>query len=276
MKNKDMVIRIGFFCIILLVIYGIFTLWNHKKIQLTLYGNVDIRDVDLAFRVSGRLIELKVDEGDDVSKGELIARLDPDPYEREVKAGEATVKQQKAALDYAQTVYQREKELRGTGASSADHYQGALSGLNQAKANLDMTIAQLSQSNLRLQDTYLYSPSDGYVLTRAVEPGTMLPANATVITVSLVNPVWVRAYVEETELSKAKPGTTVQVYADSLPNKSYQGKIGFVSSTAEFTPKTVETTNLRTELVYRLRIVVQDPHHDLRQGMPVTVKIVSD
>ncbi len=274
MKAKNIAIRIGIVCLVLIAIYWIYTVWEQKHTPITLYGNVDIRDVDLSFRVSGRLLELNVDEGDDVHRGDLIARIDPDPYEREVKAAEATVNQQKASLDYAQTVYLREKRLHGTGASSEDNYQNALSSFNQTKANLAKAIAELSESNLRLQDTNLYSPSDGYVLTRVVEPGTMLAVQSPVITVSLVNPVWVRAYVAETELSKAKPGTAVKISADSLPDKSYDGKIGFVSSTAEFTPKTVETTDLRTELVYRLRIVVQDPHHELRQGMPVTVKIL--
>jgi HlyD family secretion protein len=275
MKTKGIVIRAGLVCIILLVIYSIYSIWHHKHTPLTLYGNVDIRDVNLSFRVSGRLLNLKVDEGDDVRQGDLIAQLDPDPYEREVRAAEATVKQQKASLAYAETVYQRENKLRGTGASSVDNYQNALSGLNQAKANLEKAVAELSESTLRLQDTNLYAPSNGYVLTRAVEPGTMLAVNATVITVSLVDPVWVRAYVAETDLSNAKSGTKVTVYSDSLPNKSYKGTIGFVSSTAEFTPKTVETTDLRTELVYRLRIIIDDPQHELRQGMPVTVKLLS-
>ncbi len=275
MKTKDKAIRIGTVCIVLLVIYWVFSAWQQKYGAIILYGNVDIRDVDLSFRVSGRLQDLKVDEGDTVHRGDLIAHLDPDPYEREVRAAEATVKQQKASLDYAETAYLREKKLRGTGASSVDSYENALSAFNQAKANLEKAIAELSQSNLRLQDTYLYAPSNGYVLTRAVEPGTMLAANATVITVSLVDPVWVRAYVAETELNKAKSGTAVKVSADSLPHHYFDGTIGFVSSTAEFTPKTVETTDLRTELVYRLRIIVQDPHHELRQGMPVTVKLLS-
>jgi HlyD family secretion protein len=268
MKKKDIVVVTGTVFILLLVFYFIFNVWHHKDKPLILYGNVDIRDVNLAFRVSGRLLDLKVDEGDDVHRGDLIAHLDPEPYVRAVRVANATVKQQQALLEYAKTAYMREVALRGTGASSPDHYENALSAFNQAKANLEKAIAELSQSNLRLQDTYLYAPSNGFVLVRAVEPGTMLPVSGTVINVSLVDPVWVRAYVAETELSKAKSGTLV--------SKSYQGKIGFVSSTAEFTPKTVETTDLRTQLVYRLRIIVKDPSHELRQGMPVTVKFLGE
>jgi len=274
-EKKQLVFKLGIVLLLLIVLYYVLTSWYHRHHQqITLYGNVDIRDVNLGFRVGGRLLSLKVDEGDSVHPGDLIGHLDPEPYIREVKAREASVIQQKAFLVYAETVYAREKKLFGTGASSTDRYENALTSRNAAKASLEKAIADLSQSVLRLQDTYLYCPSEGVVLTRAVEPGTMLAANDTVISVTLINPVWVRAYVSEKELGQAKPGTQVKVSADSFPKKSFDGIIGFVSPTAEFTPKTVETPDLRTELVYRLRIVMQDPHHELRQGMPVTVKIM--
>ncbi|MDN7221285.1 efflux RND transporter periplasmic adaptor subunit, partial [Klebsiella pneumoniae] len=115
------------------------------------------------------------------------------------------------------------------------------------------------------------APSDGTLMTRAVEPGTMLNAGGTVLTLSLTHPVWVRAYVDEKNLGQAQPGQEVLLYTDSRPDKPYHGKIGFVSPSAEFTPKTVETPDLRTDLVYRLRIVVTDADGALRQGMPVTI-----
>ena len=99
----------------------------------------------------------------------------------------------------------------------------------------------------------------------------MLNEGGTVLTLSLTRPVWVRAYVDERNLSQAQPGREILLYTDGRPDKPYHGKIGFVSPTAEFTPKTVETPDLRTDLVYRLRIVVTDADDALRQGMPVTV-----
>lgn len=99
----------------------------------------------------------------------------------------------------------------------------------------------------------------------------MLSASSTVLTLSLTQPVWVRAYVSEADLGKAVPGSEMTLYTDSRPGKPYHGKVGFVSPTAEFTPKSVETTDLRTDLVYRLRVIVSDPDDALRQGMPVTL-----
>lgn len=273
--NGKTLLIIGVALLFAIILYYDYIILFKSKRPLILYGNVDIRDVNLGFRVSGRLLTLKVDEGDTVHPGDFIGQLDPEPYIREVNSGKAAVYQQQALYAYAETVFAREKKLFGTGASSIDHYNNAISSVDSAKANLEKAVADLSQSTLRLQDTYLYAPSEGVVLTRAVEPGTMLAANDTVITVTLVNPIWVRAYIDEKELGKAKPGTHVKVYSDSYPHKSFDGQIGFVSPTAEFTPKTVQTPDLRTQLVYRLRIVMQDPEHQLRQGMPVTVKVLT-
>lgn len=274
MNKKHIALKIGIILLLIFGIYYIYILWQHHHQVLTLYGNVDIRDVNPGFRVGGRLIELKVDEGDTVHQGDLIARLDPEPYIRDVNSARAAVNQQKASLAYAETVFAREKKLFGTGASSNDRYENALTSRDAAKAGLERANADLSQAALRLNDTQLYAPSDGVVLVRAVEPGTMLTANAPVITISLINPVWVRAYISEKELSRAKQGTKVKIFSDSKPHRQFDGIIGFVSPTAEFTPKTVETTDLRTDLVYRLRIVMQDPHHELRQGMPVTIRFL--
>lgn len=100
----------------------------------------------------------------------------------------------------------------------------------------------------------------------------MLNAGNTVFTLSLTRPVWIRAYIDEVNLGRAVPGSNILIYTDGRPDRPYHGKIGFVSPTAEFTPKTVETEDLRTDLVYRLRIVVNDADDALRQGMPVTLR----
>ncbi len=108
-------------------------------------------------------------------------------------------------------------------------------------------------------------------MTRAVEPGTMLNAGGTVLTLSLRIRCGSAPMLTRKNLGQAQPGQEVLLYTDSRPDKPYHGKIGFVSPSAEFTPKTVETPDLRTDLVYRLRIVVTDADGALRQGMPVTI-----
>ncbi|MBC7174067.1 MAG: HlyD family efflux transporter periplasmic adaptor subunit, partial [Polyangiaceae bacterium] len=130
---------------------------------------------------------------------------------------------------------------------------------------------QRAEAETMVADTVLEAPSDATVLTRVREPGSMLGAGEPVYTLSLRDPVYVRAYVSEPDLGKLSPGARVTVTTDSSKTV-YHGTVGFISPRAEFTPKTVETTELRTDLVYRLRIIVRDADEGLRQGMPVTVK----
>jgi HlyD family secretion protein len=300
--------------------------WWYQSLQnngLTLYGNVDIRTVNMSFRVGGRLQSLNVDEGDAIKRGQTLGQLDKAPYENalmqakanvataqaqydlmmagyraeEIAQASAAVKQAQAAYDYAQSFLQRQQGLWNSRTVSANDLANARSSrdqafatlksaqdklsqyragnrpqeIAQAKANLEQAQAQLAQSTLDLHDTVLTAPSDGTLLTRAVEPGSMLSAGSTVMTLSLTHPVWVRAYVDEKSLNQAQPGREILLYTDGRPDKPYHGKIGFVSPTAEFTPKTVETPDLRTDLVYRLRIIVTDADDSLRQGMPVTL-----
>jgi HlyD family secretion protein len=143
----------------------------------------------------------------------------------------------------------------------------------QAKAELTRVEAALAIAELRLEDAVLKAPANGVVLTRAQEPGAILAVGTTVLTVSLREPVWVRAYVHEPDLGRLHPGMKVELFTDSRPDRPYRGQIGFISPRAEFTPKSVETPELRTSLVYRLRIVVDQPDDGLRQGMPITARI---
>ena len=144
-----------------------------------------------------------------------------------------------------------------------------------ARADLAAATAQRAQAQTQLDDTELYAPSNGTLLARVREPGSMLSQGMPVFTLSLTNPVYVRAYAAEPNLGDVAPGTSVTVATDSS-DRIYHGQIGFVSARAEFTPKTVQTTDLRTDLVYRLRIVVDDGDEALRQGMPVTVTVPLD
>lgn len=293
--------------------------------ELTVYGNVDVRQVDLAFRVGGRLAEVYFEEGGRLKTGDLVARLDPEPYEeavavstaelaraaadlekmrngsrsQEVKSARAKLAEQQASLKTLEKEYQRRGQLVVEGAISRQSFDDvagsrdeALARVNSAqeslnlllegyrsedvkaaKAAYDSAAAHLEQARTQLADTKLIAPSEGTVLTRVREPGTVINAGASVMTLSIAAPVWVRAYLPEPQLGRIRPGMAAHVYTDSKPNEPIEGLIGFISPEAEFTPKNVETTELRTKLVYRFHVVVKDPQDRLRQGMPVTVKL---
>jgi len=293
--------------------------------EFTLYGNVDIRKVDLGFRVAGRLATLFFEEGDAVRQGERMALLDRVPYENEValaraardradaqlarlengtrpqeiRQARAQVTEAEASLRALEEQYQRSSALVKVNAISRQSFDDIQASRDAAQARLasaretlalalegfrkeDIAAgrsqlaeaeARLEQALIRLGDTAIIAPADGVLLTRVVEPGAIVAAGQTVATLSLNNPVWIRAYVPEPQLGKIWPGMPALIYTDSRPDHPYRGHVGFISPEAEFTPKNVETPRLRTDLVFRLRLVTENPDEGLRQGMPVTVKL---
>ncbi|MDP1880235.1 MAG: efflux RND transporter periplasmic adaptor subunit [Parachlamydiaceae bacterium] len=271
--------RVILLIIVILIILGgyhSYFSWKNKTQEtnfITLYGNVDVRQVDLGFRVSGRIAEMFYEEGDFVHPGTLLAYLDDQPFEDQVKQAEAHVESIGAALINSEQLLERRKELLGTGGISEQDYDDAISSRNIHKANYQEAIAALGVAITNREDTVLFAPSEGTILTRIREPGTIVREANPIYTLSLINPIWVRAYVSEVQLGNIFPGMQAEIYTDTPKKNPYRGHIGFISPVAEFTPKTVETTSLRTDLVYRLRIIVDNVDYGLRQGMPVTVKL---
>ena len=291
---------------------------------LRLYGNVDIRQVELGFRVPGRIAEVRVDEGDRVAAGDLLAALDAKPYQdalakaaaerdvalaamnkyhagsrdEDIAQARAQVAQLEAQAENAERLARRRKTLLHDAAVSVEESESAGYSRDALRAELerarkalalqlagfrteDVAAAEASYRSAQasvdtavtdLADARIVCPSDGRVLSRVREPGAVVAAGATVLVVSLDRPVWVRAYVPEPSLGEVHLGMPVKVYTDGRPDAPYPGRVGFISPVAEFTPKNVETEALRTDLVYRLRIVVDKPDDGLRQGMPVTVR----
>lgn len=322
---KKLLIAVVLLALVLLGAWNFRGAFFSSGTSLKLYGNVDIRDVDLGFRVAGRLLEVLKDEGDSVKAGDILARIDRQPFEHELARAVADlaaasadqamkqagyrheeIEQARAALEEcrvaahdARRMQQRQLGLVGGGGTSRQNLENAQAALDQAAqrviaaeaklkmlesgfrveeiAAADARVAQAQAARasalLRLEDAELKSPSDGIVLTRALEPGAIVQVGATALSLSLENPVWVRAYVHESELGRVPPGTRVLLFTDGRPDRPFHGKVGFVSPRAEFTPKSVETPELRTALVYRLRVVVGDSDASLRQGMPVTVSL---
>lgn len=238
---------------------------------LTLFGNVDVREVDIGFRVAGRVAELYFEEGDFVPMGSPMAILDSSPYDSQVVQAQANLEYAKAALANAKLQLERREQAVGIGGVSEEDRDNALASYEELTANFQAQEAALNVALDNLEYTTAYAPTDGIILSRIREPGSVVNPSDPVFTLSVCSPVWIRAYVSETDLGLIYFGMKADIYTDS--GRVYQGKIGFISPVAEFTPKTVETLDLRTDLVYRLRIYTDNPDRYLKQGMPVTVKL---
>ena len=292
---------------------------------LVLSGNVEVRQVNLGFKVAGRIKRLMVDEGDTVAEGQTLAALDKVYFEEslaqmraqrdqmaanlakmeagnrpeEIAQAEASVAEREASLRNAQLALDRAEQLQKSAAGLRKTYDEAQAAQREADARLnsarqalrlmragfrkediEAARAQLADreaavqvSERQLADAELKAANGGVVLSRVREAGAIVAAGETVFVQSLTNPVWVRSYVSEPELGRVRPGMVVEVRTDGGEAKPLKGRIGFISTTAEFTPKTVKTRELRTALVYRLRIVIDDAAGALRQGMPVSITL---
>ena len=296
--------------------------------SLVLHGNVDLRQVDLPFKDNERISEVLVQEGDRVTPGQVLARLDTgrlvprisqaeaqvaaqtEAFRRlqngsrpeEVAQARASVASAKADAENAKSQYDRLESISRTSSGRAvsqqdlDTAKAALhvaqarletarkslelsvagprdEDVAQGKAQLDAANAELALLRRQLADADLISPTAAVVRSRLMEPGEMATPQRPVFSLALTDPKWVRAYVSESDLGRLKPGAAATVHIDSYPDRALNGWVGYISSVAEFTPKAVQTEELRTALVYEVRVFVKDPQDVLRLGMPATVAL---
>ena len=151
--------------------------------------------------------------------------------------------------------------------------RGAQQDIAVAKANIRNASENLELAKIMLGYTTLRAPFSGVILTRQTELGEVMQPGTPVVTLADLDHVWLRAYVAETDLGRIRWGQAATVHTDTYPDKAYPGQISFISSEAEFTPKSVETHKERVTLVYRIKIDVENPRHELKPGMPADATI---
>lgn len=296
--------------------------------DLTLHGNVDIRQVELAFNANGRISAIEVREGDAVRANQLLARLDTERLALSLQQAEAQaaaqqqavrrleagsrpeeIRQSRAqrdaarvAMDEAESYFRRQQSLVERKFISQQQADNARFALDKARAQWQAAseAARLTELGPRREDIAaaratlaayeaaaaqlrrdigegeLRAPSDGVIDKRILEVGDMASPQKTAFTLALTDPLWVRVWLPETHLGRIPVGARATIQTDSHPGKTYQGWIGHVSPSAEFTPKSVETADIRSSLVYQTRVYVCAGANELRQGMPATVRIVLD
>ena len=374
--------------VILLLAVGGYFAWSRMKVDdegvLRLSGNIEFKKVDIAFKTAGKLIELAVDEGANVTKGKIIARLDHEQmtrmrerdsatvlsaesqllqlqtgirYQKEMTKGETALResemrqakaklqelldgarpqelsQARSALEDLRTLraqagkeLDRAKQLiakEDISQNQFDQYQtrsaslsaqvasaeqrlalltegprktdieAARAAVARTEAALRMTEAQrleilrreedlaarradisraksgVSVIDSQLDDTVAIAPIDGVVLLKSADPGEVLAAGTPIVTLGDIDHPWLRGYVPQSKLGQVKLGMPVAIHSDSYPGKTYRGKVSFIASEAEFTPKQIQTTEERVKLVYRIKVEVENPGRELKLNMPV-------
>jgi HlyD family secretion protein len=241
--------------------------------ELVVFGNVDIREARLSFNGSEHVGAMYVDEGDRVTEGQLLATLHTERLEATRNRAQAEVGVSQARAAAAESTFRRIASLADGDLASEEERDESEAAYKAELAQVEADKAALAFAEQALADTELYAPADGVIRERILEPGDMASPLTPVFTLALMDPVWVRAYLPETVLGRVRLGATASITTDSFPEKVYKGWIGYIAPTAEFTPKNVETTELRTRLVYRMRVFACNPAGELRLGMPATVRL---
>jgi HlyD family secretion protein len=357
--------------------------------RILVSGNLELTQVDISFKIAGRLVERTVTEGDTVKKGQLLARIDPSQLrhqdlrdkalvssavsnyqqletsiafqratlesdvaarraelnaaqakldallngnrQQDIQQSAAAVNDAKAQLEFAKSDWDRaqvlfknedisrqqydqyrmkvdsltamlrqaderyslmkegarKEDIEGARAEVARTQAGVKTAeanrlelqrkeeeLTARKAEIERSRAQEGISESQLDDTAVYAPMDGVVLVKSAEVGEVIAAGTNVMTIGDIDHPWLRAYINETDLGRVKLGQQVKLSTDSFPNKTYIGRVGFIASEAEFTPKQIQTKEERVKLVYRIKIDVENSSHELKSNMPVDAEIL--
>jgi HlyD family secretion protein len=289
-------------------------------------GNFEVTEVQISFKIPGRVEQRPVDEGQLVQKDECVATLETTDMQAEVRMREAEllsaqsklaelqagsrpaeIEAAKARLSSAQAdrdrlesdfrsaqlllktkVISDEEYVRRKGLfdAAAGRWQEAAEQLKlvqegarqevreQARAQMEQAKAALELAQTRLSYARLTSPLTGVVLAKSIEPGEYVAPGTPIVTIGEISKPWLRAYVDERDLGRVKLGQKVRVTTDTYPGRPYEGRLSFIASQAEFTPKNVQTEKERVKLVYRVKIDVPNPKLELKPGMPDDAEIL--
>jgi len=261
----------------LVAVGGVIYYWQahtHSKGVIKVSGNIEGDDVRLSFRVQGQILELLTDEGKVVKKGQPVAKLNTDELAKIRDNAQGALKAVQYQYSLDKLDYERSENLFKAGAISMQKRDAAKTLAQADKSNMEALRASFELAVTRLGFAELVSPLNGYVLVKSALAGEVVQIGAPVFTVIDLNNIWVTAYINETNLGNVKLNQIAEVVSDTYPGKKYKGWISFVSSEAEFTPKTIQTTEERVKLVYRIKVRVDNTSLELKPGMPADAYII--
>jgi HlyD family secretion protein len=241
---------------------------------LKVSGNIEATEIRLSFQTPGRLVERLVDEGYSVKKDQVLARLDKDELTKIKEQAQANLSQAQSDYQLQQKQSTRIANLLKDDAVPVQDSDLAQANLEVAQAKLLNAQRSLELAIIRLNYADLKSPIDGFVTVKSADVGEVLQAGSPVFTVVDLNDIWLTAYINETDLGRVKLNQSVDVKTDTYPDRTYKGRISFISQEAEFTPKYIQTTEERVKLVYQIKVDLANPNLELKSGMPADGYII--
>lgn len=247
---------------------------NRHNHQIKVSGNIEGDDVRISFRADGQIVELLTDEGKVIKQGDIVARLNTDELSKIRDNAEASLKAAEYNYRLSKVDYERAENLLKAGAISVQQRDNAKTKFDADRANVEQARASLELAQTRLGFTDLAAPLDGYVLVKSSLAGEVIQPGTPVFTAVDLHNLWVTAYINETDLARVKFNQEAYVTTDTYPGKKYKGRVSFISSEAEFTPKFIQTQEERVKLVYRIKVRVDNESLELKPGMPADAFII--
>ncbi|HET6363906.1 MAG TPA: efflux RND transporter periplasmic adaptor subunit, partial [Nitrospirota bacterium] len=258
------------------VIVALFLRYGNTRDQegLVLSGNVEVTEVDVGFKIPGRVQSLYTDEGKKVVRGDRIAALDSDELESVVTQNRASVQNAEAQYEKTRKDLERYTVLYRDGVVSTQQMDSAKAAYDVAVSQLRLSRASLKTAEVRFKDAVIYAPLNGVVIRKNIEEGETVGAGTAVFTIGDLENPWIKVYVKEDKLGFVKLGQKAEIRVDTYPMKSYEGTVTYISSEAEFTPKNVQTQEERVKLVFGVKVSVKNQNDELKPGMPADVRIL--
>ncbi|MBU0573532.1 MAG: efflux RND transporter periplasmic adaptor subunit [Candidatus Margulisbacteria bacterium] len=260
MKNNHFKTAVMFLVLIAVLAGGLWYLLRPKNDELLASGTIEATEVALSSEVSGNVIKLNINEGSTVKAGEIVALIDPAPYQADLKRAQAQ-------YDLAKSDYGRAAELYKDKSISAQQHDSARSAMEAARATLDLAAIQL-------KNTSITSPIDGTVLVKAIEQGELAMPGSPIVTVANLDEMKITIYIPENQIGKVRLGQKAEVYVDSYPGEKFLGEVSYIADKAEFTPKNIQTKEERVTQVFGIKIVLLNPEGKLKPGMPADALIL--
>jgi HlyD family secretion protein len=286
---------------------------NNDKNVIEASGTIEGTDVNIGTEVSGKVIEVRVDEGSRVTKGDTLVLIDDTDYQIQLKQAVANqasfessyslavegsrkedIIQAQTAFKTAEADYLRMKDLLASQTITQKQYDDAYTRyvtaqqtyeklrtgsrpqeITGARTRRDFAAAQTELLKKKIRDCHILAPSNGTITLRAVEPGELVTVGANVLRLTYLDKVKLTIYVSEAELGRVKLGQSASVYIDTDEKKAHNGTVIYISPVAEFTPKNVQTKEERTKLVFGVKIEVDNANGVLKPGLPADAKILT-
>jgi len=274
MNKKKIIILVVVIAAAVFIVQSVRQKTAHQGDKVVVSGNIEVTDVEVSFKAAGRVQERPVSEGQRVKAGDVVALLDSTELKQLADQAEAAAAVARADAERAKLEYARQNELFQKQVVSKRDYELAVASRDMAEARVKEAEAGLALAKTRFDYATLKAPVNGVVLSKHIEAGEYVVPGTPVVTIGDLQNAWLRAYINETDLGRVKVGQQVDITTDTYPGKTYPGRVSFVASEAEFTPRAVQTQKERVKLVYRIKVDVPNDAMELKPGMPADADIV--